>query len=138
MPRRMIRAELPMPPTTNNAYASVWVKGKMRRVKTAKSSNYAYQVATYLWSQGYLAGCAKGWDGPVAVEATFWFGRRGKVDLANREKIMMDAVCKHIGIDDSRITLLLMRKGYDKDRPRCELDIGVFSGGASVEWEDWR
>lgn len=121
----MIRATIPMPPTTNNAYANAWVNGKLRRIKSPEARAYAAVVGSHLLSQGYVRKHGDALEGPLAFFATFYHHRKGRWDVANREKLLVDAMCQHLGIDDSAIVFMQLKKAFDKDNPRCELVLGT-------------
>jgi Holliday junction resolvase RusA-like endonuclease len=110
---------MPMPPSSNNAYPTVRVKGFMRRVKSGEMK--AYEAAVTMWVrcnlaleselrlarslvQHLLPGYA------LRVECTFHFpheklycksGKLKKMDVSNRLKAAHDTLATQLGIDDS-------------------------------------
>jgi Holliday junction resolvase RusA-like endonuclease len=52
------------------------------------------------------------------------FPDKRRADIANREKLLTDAVCSALGIDDEQIDRLLMIRGeISKILPRCQIEL---------------
>ncbi len=127
----MMHLTAPLPPTTNNAYANV---GR-RRVKTAAARAYARRVGLIAWAEAKAARLAPGPADWLAVEARVWFPDRRRRDVANCEKLLVDAICAVLGVDDSRVAVNDFRLGgYDPVRPRVEVTVRVL-GAEEVTWE---
>lgn len=62
--------------------------------------------------------------GPLSLEVTLYFGTRRKGDIDNFNKLVLDALTGIVWEDDSQIEELRLRKAYDKERPRVEVEIG--------------
>jgi len=110
---------LPFPPSTNTAYANV----RGRRVKTKKAREYSDLVLGECYRQRAYE---TAWpDAPrLAVRIHVYPPDRRKRDLANLEKLAVDAVFKHLGLDDSLIDdLHLVRKELDRPNGRLEITI---------------
>ena len=60
---------------------------------------------------------------PLTVEITFHFGTRRKHDIDNFTKLVLDALTGIVWKDDVLIEELRLQKGYDKERPRVELNV---------------
>lgn len=106
---------LPWPPSTNTAYANV----RGRRVKTKRAREYAAQVTAVC-----LNTCIVLPTGRLAVRIEAYPPDRRKRDLANLEKLAIDAVFNYLGLDDSLIDdLHLIRRDLDRPNGRIELTI---------------
>lgn len=117
----MIRVELPWPPSTNHAYATI----RGRRVKTKEARDYAKIVAAWLNTPAGRR-ARETWNGDtrfrVRLEAHPPDRRRR--DLANLEKIAVDAAFAWLQQDDSRIDHLeLVRLDPDRPAGRIVLEI---------------
>ena len=117
---------LPIPPSTNHAYA---VRNG-RKVKTTAAREYASEV---MWrvadevrveaDSGFVTR-----DDRLAVTITVYEPDRRKRDLANLEKLVVDAVAKQLGFDDSQIDrLTLERAPVDRKNPRLVLTLEAIS-----------
>lgn len=97
-----------LPPSTNHAFASA--NGHRFLSKEAKEFKELVK-----WK--VTAARSKGIPGPVMVSLTFyslkWFTKAGaprKIDVANLEKLFVDAVFEQLGLEDSHIFDLRLRK----------------------------
>ena len=113
--------ELPYPPTTNHAYC---VRNG-RKVKTSAARAYASEV-------GYLVADHQRTDEqpppdltnePLYVHITVHHPDNRRRDLSNTEKLVTDAVFKQLGLDDSRITLLVIERGPNKPEGALKYSI---------------
>ena len=52
-----------------------------------------------------------------------YFGTKRKADLDNFNKLSLDALTGIVWHDDSQISDLRLRRGYDKERPRIEVTL---------------
>lgn len=105
----MIVIRIPgLPPTVNNAFVN------------GRNGRHLSQEAT-VWKQGVMLAtiCTrqKAIHGLVEVSLTFYSekwrtkaGKPRKIDVANLEKLFVDAVFKQLGMDDSNIWKLTLRK----------------------------
>lgn len=57
------------------------------------------------------------------VTATLYHGSRRRQDIDNYTKVLLDALTGTVFQDDSQIVKLSIEKGYDKIRPRVELEV---------------
>lgn len=60
--------------------------------------------------------------GPIAVHVFLWWPDRRGRDVDNI-KALLDAMNGVLWVDDKQIVFLLVEKGVDAARPRCELDV---------------
>lgn len=72
-----------------------------------------------------LRGNHEPWTGPVRVHVR-WFGRAGPIpdepNVIERLSAYLDG-CQHAGlfVNDRQISGITVERGYDRERPRCEL-----------------
>jgi Holliday junction resolvase RusA-like endonuclease len=59
----------------------------------------------------------------IDVSITLYFGSKRKADLDNFNKLSLDALTGVAYSDDSQISTLTIARGYDKVRPRIEIEI---------------
>jgi Holliday junction resolvase RusA-like endonuclease len=62
-------------------------------------------------------------EGDIDVSITLYFGSKRKADLDNFNKLSLDALTGVAYSDDSQISTLTIARGYDKVRPRIEIEI---------------
>lgn len=117
-----MKLSLPWPPSTNNAYANV----KGRRVKTKAARHYAVDVAAALLE---LPKADREWARSLPSDARFKVAiavhppDRRRRDLANVEKIAVDAIFNWLGHDDSRIDDLHITRGEPVSLGRLDVTI---------------
>ena len=63
--------------------------------------------------------------GRLAIEVTIYFKTKRRADWDNFHKLSMDALSGIVWEDDSQIEQALVRKCYDKERPRIEVEVRV-------------
>ena len=97
----MTTLELPFPPTTNHAYATVTTRGGARRVKSAAARNYAL-VAQVLTKRVHPFPIFTIRD-RIAITIALHPPDARRFDIANREKILVDAIARPLGFDDSQV-----------------------------------
>ena len=100
-----------LPPSTNNAFASVG----NRRVLSKDAKSFKDLVRWTILADRHNP--KPKFKGPVEVSLTFysqkWLTSAGKprrIDLGNLEKLACDAVFEALGLDDSSIWKLTLRK----------------------------
>ena len=111
---------LPYPPTTNHAYAV----SRGRKIKTMRARQYAehvhYAVRGARGSAPDLRGAR------LRVKIRMHAPDHRRRDLANIEKLAVDAVFAALDLDDAQIDVLtLVRGSVDAGRPRLEFTIGA-------------
>jgi len=77
---------LPLPPSLNRAYRNVTIKGAARTLLSKDGRLYKEQVKTMLMGMESLG------DARLEVSYTYYFQTRRKSDIANREKLLSDAL----------------------------------------------
>ena len=105
---------LPFPPSTNTAYANV----RGRRVKTKRAREYAEHVkflcSVNAWCDAWIIKTQELDVMPrLAVRLDLHPPRRGRADVANYEKLVVDAVFGYLGMDDSLIDDLRIVRHWD-------------------------
>ena len=113
---------LPYPPSTNHAYA---VRNG-RKIKTTTAREYATEVA---WRVADHVRTGEQppetWGGTrLAATLDVYPPDARRRDLANLEKLALDAVAAQLGFDDSQIDVLtLRRQAIDRTNPRIVLTL---------------
>jgi len=113
---------LPWAPSANNAYAVV----RGRKIKTARAREYAHEV---MWrvADEMRVDPDGGWPTKhdrLTVTIDMYPPDRRRFDVAGKEKLPIDAVCKQLGIDDSQIDVLTLRRApIDRTNPRVVLTL---------------
>jgi Holliday junction resolvase RusA-like endonuclease len=67
----------------------------------------------------------------LSVEMTIYAGTKRRWDIDNFNKLVFDALSGLVYEDDSQIETLLIRKDYDKEKPRVDLVIHTCNETAS-------
>jgi Holliday junction resolvase RusA-like endonuclease len=62
---------------------------------------------------------------PLTMTVTFYFKTMWKRDIDGGEKHAMDAVCKHLGLNDNLVTYLPVKKLADRNDQRVEVSICI-------------
>ena len=113
---------LPYPPSTNHAYTVA----NGRKIKSATARAYAHTVQRETHAQTFNT--LEQWRPTrndrlhVTVDVHAPDARRR--DLANIEKLAVDAVALQLGFDDSQIDVLtLRRQPVDRTNPRLVLTL---------------
>jgi len=120
-----MRLVLPFPPSTNTAYATV----RGRRVKTKRAREYAEHVqflcSVNAWCDTWIIKTQELDVMPrLAVTIEVHPPDRRRRDLANMEKLCVDAVFSYLGMDDSLIDdLHLTRRELDKPHGKLVMTI---------------
>ena len=100
--------ELPFPPTSNHAYATVTTRGGARRVKSAAARNYAL-VAQILTKRVHPIPPFTTND-RISISIALHPPDSRRFDIANREKILVDAISSVLGFDDSQVDRITMER----------------------------
>ena len=126
---KTLRLKLPLAPGVNNQYVTV---GKRRVLsKQAKAFHRdAGAVIQEMRSQGTIDDewLASLHEQPLACDLVFYFETPYKRDLDGGLKIILDAVCALLGLDDRYIVSLTLEKRLDPLHPRVELELGAAEG----------
>lgn len=116
------RVELstPMPPSVNNAYATV----HGRRVLTREGREFKAS-ATALVRKAAAGQCAPVWltmTIRLYLPLCYKNGKVRRVDVSNRVKLLEDAVCEGLGVDDCRVRRLVVEK-FDAHDERADVIV---------------
>ena len=113
--------KLPYPPTTNNAYTIA----RGRKIKTDAARAYAQDVAACVLEHRRDLGCVPCLAGRrLAVRITAYPPDARRRDIANVEKLVVDAVFAALGLDDCQIDHLeLLRGAIDRGDPHLTLEL---------------
>jgi crossover junction endodeoxyribonuclease RusA len=107
------------PLSTNNVYRYHCQFGRaagyMSAEGKARKTDYAWQARGQYHGTPLAVG--------LRLTATLYFGRRGKRDADNYNKLVLDALTGIVWEDDSQIEDLRVVKSFDKANPRIELAI---------------
>jgi Holliday junction resolvase RusA-like endonuclease len=109
---------LPWPPTSNHAYATVRSGISHRRVKSANARNYA-AVAGIITRRLHPTPPFTVTD-RIRVHLVLHPPDGRRFDIANREKILIDAIAGILGFDDNQIDFIAIERQH------------VTAGGAAI------
>ncbi|MEX1159080.1 MAG: RusA family crossover junction endodeoxyribonuclease [Thermomicrobiales bacterium] len=124
-----LRLTLPLPPGVNNQYVTV---GK-RRVLSKQAKAFHRDAGVVVGDKRSQGAIDDGWlkrlhEQPLACDLVFYFETPFRRDLDGGLKIMLDAVCALLGLDDRYIVSLTLEKRLDPLHPRVELELGPAEG----------
>lgn len=66
-------------------------------------------------------------EGELETELKLFFGRKGKHDIDNFNKLIFDALSGIVWVDDSQIKRSITEMGYDKENPRIEIIVREYA-----------
>lgn len=107
----MIQITYPWPPTTNHAYTNV----KNRRIKSRTARQYA-SLATQITQLKHPKPPFTPAD-RLTVTIDLFPPDARPFDIANREKILIDAISSTLGFNDRQIDQLTITRYKPRDRP---------------------
>lgn len=117
-----LRVSLPVPPSTNNLYATV----RGRRVLTTEAREYKAHVGRHAFAASVLAHWRYQQPARLRVAVAFWYPNRRRRDIDNL-KALIDGLAAGLGFDDCVIDdLRITRAGIDKDNPRVEVEVSSY------------
>lgn len=141
LPLNSISLTLPVPPTMNNLYSSLVIKGRARHVRSAEGRAYAETVRQAWFDRMYnmpvdLTQPLFPREVPIVVVYT-WYRARRSGDLDNRQKALLDALGswhdKKAGFthgmcfaDDDQIVEIHGYRAEDPKYPRVEIAVSRF------------
>lgn len=70
--------------------------------------------------------------GPLAVEIWFYRPTRARADADNLSKAVLDSLNGVVWVDDQQVLDLHLHKRYDKQAPRCLIQIRAFFDGGEA------
>ena len=121
---------LPWPPTSNHAYATVRTKtGTSRRAKSQAARNYAL-LAQVLTKRGHPTPIFTATD-RIAVTLLLHPPDARRFDIANREKILIDAISPVLGFDDSQIDRITIQRAAISVDARVIATIATYHPNAN-------
>lgn len=127
-PGPSLRFITPLPPSTNNAYATV----SGRRVKTKVAREFTERVGDIVVAAKAVAGGVPA--PPFALHLGVWFPDEGRRDISNTIKLLEDSLMRAIGADDRHVHLLIVqRKGVDRFAPRVVVVLDHMEPLATAE-----
>lgn len=105
-----------MPPSINSYYRSI---GRGRVLISEAGRKYRKAVKDQVLIQR-----VKFIEGRLQIEVKLYFATKGKNDLDNRQKSLLDAL-QHAGVyeDDGQIDVLIVRRGPVTKGGLCEVDL---------------
>lgn len=118
---RSVTVELPLPPSTNVMWRTVYSRGSIRIVTSKVGRVFRHACAPIL--KDYRSA----FTGDVSVECQFFF-RNERSDLDNRLKALLDVLqVGELGFglyrNDLQIVALHAYKHLDKDNPRVVVKV---------------
>ena len=99
-----------MPPSLNNAYATITVKGVSRRVLSNSARAWKDGAVLIIRSAGRLQGFDIAPKVPFIINVTYTAPNVLVWDLDGKAKLLIDAFCDAFGIDDRYLMDLHQRK----------------------------
>ncbi len=119
---------LPIPPSINHQYATV----NGRRLLSTAGRAYKSQVGQQLWvalsqspARAFLMDRLR--SGPLVLSIRFFFTSALRRDVDGGLKIVQDALCEGLGLNDNRIFETHLYKNVDKTHPRIEVSLSLAS-----------
>lgn len=117
---------LPLPPSSNNQYKTVLMRGKMLRVPSADYKKFKADFGAWLYENKRAVEAAREKIAPLAdagLKCSVFLGfaacrlvsQKGKfkrLDVSNRMKALHDIVADALGIDDSCFVSVTAEKFY--------------------------
>lgn len=128
---RTLAFELPMPPSVNEAWHHVCVRGSTRhtdRVHVALTNEHRHFRSTVI---GIVKGAmlkseqrAKPLAGRIEMRLALFYANRRRTDIDNRIKPLQDALTHaHAYVDDSQIDRLVVERILITGAERCEVTL---------------
>jgi crossover junction endodeoxyribonuclease RusA len=130
--------ELSLPPTINQSYQPVMIRGKTSFISKAVHKQFKQEAAVRLANQYQLLNKEhrEAFDRIIkAIKLNGWFLYLEVFfyleDILSRDedgglKVVQDSVCKHLGIDDKYVMDAHIGKRRADGRPRCEIRVFLF------------
>lgn len=99
-----------MPPSLNNIYRNVTIKGITRRVLTGDAKKWKHDATTIIHNAGRLQGFDIQPKQPFRVDVLYQAPNVLVWDLDGKGKLLIDAFCEAFGVDDRYLMELHQRK----------------------------
>lgn len=113
----MLALHLPLPPSVNHLYH----RSERGVVLTDQARLYRDEAAWLVRSAVAAAREQPATTDRLHVTVRFRFGDRRRRDLDNPLKLLLDAVCAGLAVDDSQIDELHVYRALDRMCPRAEV-----------------
>ncbi len=110
-----------MPPSLNNLYKSITVKGVTRRVMSNSVRAWKDGATMLIRNAGRLQGFDIAPKQPFAIEVLYTAPNVMAWDLDGKAKILVDSFCDAFGVDDRYLMELHQRK----QRGACSVHMAV-------------
>lgn len=128
----MIELELPMPPSVNKLYANV----RGRRIMTSKGKTVKHEIRQATTKQLASKPSLFTQETPLRLTVDLYFSavenkgwpkkaksRYKRIDVSNRAKLLEDALFSVLGVDDSLVFELIMRKHATDGKEYCRVRL---------------
>lgn len=99
-----------MPPSLNNIYRTITVKGISRRVLTGDAKKWKADATIIIRNAGRLQGFDIQPKQPFAITVLYQAPNVNQWDLDGKPKLLIDAFCEAFGVDDRYLMELHQRK----------------------------
>ena len=121
---------LPIPPSINHQYATV----NGRRLLSVKGRAYKQLVGQQILvalAHSPHRGTQKQalQTGSLSLSAHFFFASALRRDVDGGLKIVQDALCENLGVNDNRVVEIHLFKRQDREHPRMELHLSIVPPG---------
>ena len=115
-----MKLSLRLPPSINHLYATV----KGRRILSREGRAYKEEIGYIVLANRKSAPRDLG-SKFLRIDMMFWFQYLLKRDIDGGIKILQDAICKALGVNDNRVIVLHVEKREDRTNPRVEVSLEV-------------
>jgi crossover junction endodeoxyribonuclease RusA len=120
--------KLPVPPSINHQYATVQgrrvLSAPARRYKTAVANHVLHVLAHAPHRQSLLRTLR---THHLALTIRFFFASLLRRDVDSGLKIVQDAICEALGMNDNRIVELHLYKAQDTRDPHVEVTLNALA-----------
>lgn len=117
---------LSYPPSANHLYATIYVRGRPRRFKSAEARAYTSSVGARVAIKAEPFSLRP----PYRLMMALWPPDARRRDVDNTVKIVQDSLAMALEFDDRVIAeVLIARRGVDRENPRAEVTIQEADGG---------
>src|SRR6266487_858768 len=133
-PTQIFSVELPLPPVgINHSYQPVYRGRGISLALTEEAVQYKADAALLLTRGEHDFAMINAIRNakikvPLSVELTFYFSSMWKRDLDGGIKIALDAVFRHLDLNDNQVTRLVALKEVDEKNPRLEIIVRCLLG----------
>lgn len=111
-----------MPPSLNNLYCTITVKGISRRVLTGDAKKWKADATVIIRNAGRLQGFDIAPKSPFAITVLYQAPNVLVWDVDGKAKLLVDSLCDAFGIDDRYLMELHQRK----QRGPCAVALKVW------------